>query len=158
MIWLEMGDPKAPASDPSPGLDRDLDKNTIQTHRESGEDGVPSPEEAAYAMYEALTDPFDEAVLRSQEAEGQSVAQGWAERSRELAALRPVLLGVPAADGRDAGEASNAGVGWDLVDRESAAMAARRRETEAPQLCSCPDCAPDRAPRGRREVGMEAER
>src|SRR5690348_17360553 len=30
-----------------------------------------TPEDQAYAMYEALVDPHDEAVLRSQEAEGQ---------------------------------------------------------------------------------------
>jgi hypothetical protein len=52
---------------------------------------VPTAEEVAYAMYEALTDPMDEAILRLQEAEGQPVGHLWEQRRRELDELRPLL-------------------------------------------------------------------
>jgi hypothetical protein len=51
----------------------------------------PTPQEQAYAMYEALTDRFDEAVLDSQEAEGQPVGDVREQRRRELEELRPPL-------------------------------------------------------------------
>jgi hypothetical protein len=55
------------------------------------ESRVPSPEEDAYAMYEALTDPRDEAELLAQEAEGQPVGDVWKARRRELEELCPQL-------------------------------------------------------------------
>jgi hypothetical protein len=55
------------------------------------ESSVPTPEEDAYAMYEALTDARDEAELLAQEAEGQPVGDVWEERRRELDELRPLL-------------------------------------------------------------------
>ena len=41
-------------------------------------------EDDAHAMYEALTDPRDEAELLDQEAEGQPVGDVWRQRQREL--------------------------------------------------------------------------
>ena len=55
------------------------------------ERGGQTPEEDAYAMYEALTDPRDEAELLDQEAEGQPVGDVWAARSQELAQLHAEL-------------------------------------------------------------------
>ncbi len=54
---------------------------------------IPSPQEDAYAMYEALTDQCDAAELLAQEAEGQPVGDVWEERRRELDELRPLLTG-----------------------------------------------------------------
>src|SRR5690242_16742069 len=48
--------------------------------------------EQAYADYEALIDPFDEALLADQTAEGQPVEHVREERSRELAELRSRLF------------------------------------------------------------------
>ncbi len=61
---------------------------------------LPTPEEDAYAMYEALTDARDEAELLAQEAEGQPVRDQWEDRRRELDELRPLLTGgrLPAAE------------------------------------------------------------
>jgi hypothetical protein len=56
------------------------------------EDTTPTPEELAYDMYEALTDPFDAAVLEQQLAEGQPVEAELRERQRELEELRPLLV------------------------------------------------------------------
>lgn len=47
----------------------------------------PSLEEQVRADHEALTDPFDEAVLLSPAAEGQPVEHLWRERAVELAEL-----------------------------------------------------------------------
>jgi hypothetical protein len=55
------------------------------------ERGGQTPEDDAYSMYEALTDPRDEAELLAQEAEGQPVIEVWAARSQELAQLRAEL-------------------------------------------------------------------
>ncbi len=52
---------------------------------------VPTPEDDAYAMYEALTDQRDEAELLAAEAEGQPVSNVWEQRRRELDELRPLL-------------------------------------------------------------------
>ncbi len=52
---------------------------------------LPTPEEDAYAMYEALTDPRDEAELLAQEAEGQPVGDVWKARRGELEQLGPQL-------------------------------------------------------------------
>ncbi len=61
---------------------------------------IPTPEAEAYAMYEALIDPRDEAELLAQEAEGQPVRDQWEDRRRELDELRPLLTGGrrPAAE------------------------------------------------------------
>ena len=56
-------------------------------------EAAPAPDEQVRAEYEALTDPFDEAVLLSQAAEGQPVEHLWRERSRELDELRSHLRG-----------------------------------------------------------------
>jgi hypothetical protein len=50
----------------------------------------PSLEEQLRADHEALTDPFDEAVLLSQAAEGQPVEHLWSERAVELAELHGI--------------------------------------------------------------------
>jgi hypothetical protein len=51
------------------------------------EGDVVTPEDDAYAMYEALTDPGDEAELLDQEAEGQPIGDVWRERQQELREL-----------------------------------------------------------------------
>jgi hypothetical protein len=48
------------------------------------EGDVANTEDDAYATFEALIDPRDEAELLDQEAEGQSVGDVWHERQREL--------------------------------------------------------------------------
>jgi hypothetical protein len=48
---------------------------------------VFTPEDDAYAMYQALTDPRDEAELIDHEAGGQPVADVWRERQEELREL-----------------------------------------------------------------------
>ena len=55
------------------------------------ERGGRTPEEDAYAMYEALTDPRDEAELLAQEVEGQPVGDVWEARREELTQLRAEL-------------------------------------------------------------------
>jgi hypothetical protein len=57
----------------------------------SDEGDVVSRDDPTYEMYEALTDPRDEAELLDQEAEGQPVMHVWAARSQELAQLRAEL-------------------------------------------------------------------
>jgi hypothetical protein len=57
----------------------------------TAEHDVPTPEEDAYAMYEALTDPRDEDLIRFFAAQGEPVGHLWAERRRELDELRPQL-------------------------------------------------------------------
>jgi hypothetical protein len=58
----------------------------------------PTPEELAYWAYEALTDPFDEAVLLAQEAEGQPVEHLLEERRYELEEVRTELFGLSVED------------------------------------------------------------
>ena len=79
----------------------DRDPSRHQAWHDEPQEGydLPTPEEDAYTMYEALIDPRDEAELLAQEAEGQPVQDQWQDRRRELDELRPVLTGSrPAAE------------------------------------------------------------
>jgi hypothetical protein len=85
----------------------------------------PSQEEQAYSMHEALTDAFDEAVLRDQEAEGQPVGHLWAERGQELADVQAILFGSRETGdeaGRTLVEAARA-----ALQRDAAALRAAAR-------------------------------
>jgi hypothetical protein len=69
--------------------------------RELEQYAEPSAEELARDELEALTDPFDEAVLRDQEAEGQPVERLWYERSEALAELRSAPVPGPEVEAGD---------------------------------------------------------
>jgi hypothetical protein len=72
------------ASQPVPHILLSGSHHQQEASQMTGEGDVVSPEDDAYATYEALNDPRDEAELLDQEAEGQSVGDVWHQRQREL--------------------------------------------------------------------------